>query len=86
MAVFTISIQLVNGLTELCHFTTVPVCPDKVSNPLLLPVQIETPPVTFPATVAGSTVTVVGVELAVAQTPLWTTALNWVVCTNAPEM
>ena len=33
-----------------------------------------------------STVTVAGVELAVLQTPLWTTALNRVVWVNGPEV
>jgi hypothetical protein len=34
----------------------------------------------------GFTVTVVADELAVEQLPLWTTALNWVVCVNTPAV
>ncbi len=56
------SVQVVNGETELCHFITVPIFPVKVSNPLVFPVQIAVPPVTVPATVVGATVTVVDAE------------------------
>jgi len=64
----------------------VPVCPAKVSTPLVLPEQMVVPPVTDPPTEVGSTVTVVATELARLQTPLVTTALNWVVCVSAPEV
>ena len=37
----------------------------KVNTPLVLPVQMVVPPVTVPATVVGSTVTVVETEFAV---------------------
>lgn len=77
---------MLKGLTELCHFTTVPVLPDKVSKPLVLPEQIVDPPETLPPAETGSTVTAAGAEFAVAQLPLWTTALNWVVCINEPEV
>ena len=53
-----------------------PVCVPKVNNVLLIPVQTVASPVTVPAIVAGSTVTVVAVEFASAHTPLLTTALN----------
>lgn len=80
------SVHELKGLTELCHFTTIPVLPDNVSSPLELPEQTEVPPETDPPAEAGSTVTVVAAELAEAQLPLWTTALNWVVCVNTPEV
>ena len=49
-----------------------------VGAPLLhtLPFQVVLPPI----------VTVVGVELSMEQLPLCTTALNCVVCVNAPEV
>ena len=61
-AVLEISVQVVNGETELCHFITVPTFPAKVSNPLVFPLQMAAPPVTVPATVVGATVTVVEAE------------------------
>lgn len=81
-----ISVQLLKGLTELCHLITVPVSPDKLSKPLLLPVQTDVPPVTVPPAEAGLTDTVVAAEFAEAQLPLWTNALNWLVCVRAPEV
>ena len=57
VAVIAISVQVVNGETELCHFTTVPVCPERVRTPLVLPEQIEVPPVTVPPMLAGEIVT-----------------------------
>ena len=48
------SVQLENGLTEYCHLVIVPVCPERVSNPLVLPEQIVVPPATVPPTDAGS--------------------------------
>ena len=70
VAVFAISVHMLNGDTELCHFTTDPVCPERVSKPLVLPEQIVVPPDTLPPIEAGSTVTVVADELAEAQLPL----------------
>ena len=70
VAVLTISVQVVNGLTDDCHLVTLPVFPDKVNKALVLPEQIVVPPETVPATVVGSTVTVVVAELATAQLPL----------------
>ena len=55
--VFAISVHVLNGDTELCHFTTVPVCPESVSRPLLLPGQMVEPPVTVPPMLKGSTLT-----------------------------
>ena len=86
MLVLAMSLHVLNGDTELCHFITLPVLPVKVNTPLVLPVQTAVPPPTEPPTVVGLTVTVVEDELATAQLPLWTTALNWVVCDNAPEL
>ena len=84
--VLIISLQEVYGETELCHFTTVPVWPDKVSVPLVLPMQTLAAPEMAPPTEVGSTVTVVAAEIDVEQTPLWTTALNSVVSESAPEV
>ena len=47
-----------------------PVCKPKVNNVLLVPVQTVAPPVTSPATVAGSTVTIAAAEFADAHIPL----------------
>ena len=68
--VFAMSVQVVNGDTDDCHFTTLPVLPLKVNVPLVDPEQIVEPPLTLPPTDVGLTVTVVVVEVAVAQTPL----------------
>ena len=84
--VLIISLQVVYGETELCHFTTVPVCPESVSVPLVLPMQTLAAPVTAPPTEVGSTVTVVEAEVEVEQLPLWTTALNLVVSASAPDV
>ena len=67
---FVISVQLLNGDTELCHFTTDPVCPERESKPLVLPEQISVPPDTLPPAEAGSTVTVAADEVATEHTPL----------------
>ena len=83
--VFAISVQVSNGETELCHLTIVPVWPERVKSPLVLPEQTVVPPVTVPPTEIGSTVTVVSVEFSAAQTPLWTVALNLVVWASGLE-
>ena len=67
---FVISVHVLNGDTELCHFTTVPVCPESVSRPLVLPGQMVEPPDTDPPAITELTVTVVDNELTVAQLPL----------------
>ena len=69
IAVFAISVHEVYGDTDFCHFTTVPVCPESLSKPLLLPGQMVEPPDTVPPALAGFTVTVAAAELAVAQLP-----------------
>ncbi len=74
------------GDTELCHFTTVPVWPERVNKSLVLPEHMVVPPDTLPPAEAGSTVTVVGDEFAGVQLPLRTTARNCVVCVKAPEV
>ena len=56
--VLTISVHVVNGLTDDCHFVIVPVWPDKVNTALVLPEHIVDPPVTVPPTEAGETVIV----------------------------
>jgi hypothetical protein len=80
------SFQVVNGETDFCHFTTVPVWPAKVRSPLVLPEHTLAAPVTVPPTEVGSTDTVVGAEIAVEQAPLCTSALNWVATVKAPEV
>jgi hypothetical protein len=79
------SLQVIPSV-ELCHLSTVPVLPAKVSKPLVLPEQMAVPPVTTPPTEVGSTPTVTGVELTTEQLPLWTTALNCVAWVNGPEV
>lgn len=59
--------------------TTLPVWPDKVIDPLLLPEQTPVLPLTVPPADAGVTVIVEAVELAGAQEPLCTCARYWVV-------
>jgi hypothetical protein len=86
VAVLVISDHVLNGATDDCHFNTDPVWPLTVKVPLAEPSQMVEPPLTLPPTDATSTVTVVAAELAAAHVPLWTTALNWVVCVNAPEV
>jgi hypothetical protein len=61
VAVLIISVQELNGEIELCHLTTVPLFPDKVSNPLVVPEQIVVPPVTAPPTDKGKIVNEVAV-------------------------
>ena len=63
-------VHVVNGLTELSHLTTEPVFPVNVNNGLVEPEHTFEPPFTLPPTDVGSTVTVVGDELAFEQLPL----------------
>jgi hypothetical protein len=74
------------GDTDLCHLTTVPEWPERVSKPLVVPEHMVVPPVTLPPTDIGSTDTVVEEEFAGAQTPLWTTARNCVFWVKGPEV
>ena len=83
--VFAISVQSVKGEVELCHLTMVPVWPESVKSPLVLPKQIVVPPVTVPPTDIGSTITVVSGEFSAAQTPRWTVARNLVVWASGFE-
>ena len=55
--VFAISVQVVNGEVLLCHLTMVPVWPERVRGPLVLPEQIVVPPVMVPPSVGVSTLT-----------------------------
>ena len=66
---FEISVQVVPPLVEYCHFVTVPVWPDKVSNVLFAPEQTPPPPVIKPPALAGTTVTLADTELAAVQDP-----------------
>ena len=68
--VFAIVVHELNGDTELSHLTMLPVCPLSVNVPLVVPEQIVVPPPTLPATVAGSTDTVVVDEFAAEHAPL----------------
>ena len=77
--VLVISLQVVPPSTDDCHFTTLPVLPDKVSVPLLEPVQTEVDEDTVPPTDTGSTVMVTAAVFSEEQTPLFTTARYWVV-------
>jgi len=68
-----------------CHWI-LPALPVKV---IVLPVPEHTDEdigVAVPPTEAGVTVTVVSVEFTELHTPLWTTALNWVVAVKVPEV
>jgi hypothetical protein len=70
VAVFEISVQDEKGAMELCHFKTVPVFPDRVSNPLVVPEQTILDPVIEPPMEFGAIDTVVVAELAIEQLPL----------------
>ena len=67
--VFEISVQVVPLLVLLCHFTILPVCPDKVNVPELEPLQTVAVPLIEPPTDTGSTVIVTGVVLTDEQEP-----------------
>ena len=79
------SVQVSNGETELCHLTIVPVWPESVKSPLVLPEQTVVLPVTVPPTEIGSTVTVFSTEFTAPQTPRWTIALKLVVPASGLE-
>lgn len=59
---------------DISHRITLPVWPDSVNDPLLLPEQTPVLPLTVPPTDAGFTEIVAAVELAGAQLPTCTTA------------
>ena len=52
VAVLAIGVFVAKLSVELSQRTTAPVCPDKVSKPLVAPLQTVVPPETVPATVA----------------------------------
>jgi hypothetical protein len=56
--VFAISFHTVKGLTEYCHFVTVPVCPLNDISDEVEPVQIVSLEFTVPPTEVGSTLIV----------------------------
>ena len=70
------------GVTQLsveyCHFTIAPVCPDKVSRVLLVPLQTAALPAIDPPTEATLTRIWASAELVEEQTPLVITALYFV--------
>ena len=68
--VFAMSVHVVNGEVDDCHFLTIPVLPLKVNVPLVEPEQIVDPPFTLPPTEIGATVTVVGAEVSGVHEPL----------------
>jgi hypothetical protein len=84
VVVLLMAVQLVKGETEDSHLVTVPVCPLRLSVPLVDPEQMVLPPLTDPPTDAEPMVTVVEAEFTDAQLPLFTTARNCVVCVSAP--
>jgi hypothetical protein len=66
VVVFTISVQFVPPSTEYCHFKTFPVCPVKLTVPLLVPEQtVELLP-TEPPIDNGLTVMVAALDSLVA--------------------
>ena len=66
----TTSVAVVQLFVEYCHFTTVPVIPDKLGVVLLIPEQTVALPAIEPPIETGSTVIVASEEVAVEQTPL----------------
>ena len=70
VVVFAISVHAPAGAIVLCHFTTVPECPESVSRPLLLPEQMLVAPDTVPPMLPEFTVTVAATEFTVPQLPL----------------
>ena len=72
-----ISVQVENGLTDDCHFVIVPVFPDNVSNPLVLPEHNIVPPVILPPTDVALTFISTTVEV-FEQPPELTVLLNQV--------
>ena len=66
-------------LVLLSHLKILPVWPDKVNEPELLPLQTVVDPLIEPATVVGDTVIETADVVVDEQDPDWTTALYWVV-------
>ena len=60
------SVAVVQLSAEYCHFTTVPVMPDKVSVVLLVPEQTVALPAILPPTETGSTVICITLDSAAA--------------------
>jgi hypothetical protein len=86
LAVEAMAVQLLPPFTEYCHPTIIPVCPLKLIVVLLTPsLHISGLPAdAVPPTDGWSTVTVAGLEMAVEQTPLCTTASNSIVAVSDP--
>ena len=70
---------------DFSHRTTFPVLPAKTRFAGEVPEQIVWPELTVPPTLTGLTFTWKNDEVAVAQEPLLTTALNLIFCDKAPE-
>ena len=73
------SSQEVNGETAFCHLTNVPVLPVRVITLLVFPLQMVIVPETTPPPETGSTVMTATSETSEEHSPLWSTALKWVV-------
>ena len=88
LAVTASSAHATSVVSFSCHLTTVPLFPVKVKVLIEAPrlIALCVAGAIVPAIVAASTVTVVALELATEQLPLWTTALNWVVAVKLPEV
>jgi len=56
VVLLTTSVEDTQLLVEYCHFTTIPVCPERVSTVLLVPEQTVVEPAIEPPTEMGSTV------------------------------
>ena len=83
LAVEAISVQVVPSGGD-CHFTINPVCPLTLIVVLFPAHTGLTAASAVPPTLAGSTVTVATLELALGQAPLCTTARNCVVWLRFP--
>src|SRR4029079_17538916 len=79
LAVELISVQVLPSVED-CHFTIPPACPLKLMLAVLPAQMVVGVAAAVPPTLAGSTVTVAPTEVSGGQTPLCTTARNWVVC------
>lgn len=67
MVVFDMVVQVVPPFVEYSHLITLPVSPDNVSVPLLLPEHTVALPLTEPPTETGSTVSITAVRFLLTQ-------------------
>src|SRR5690349_18395569 len=85
LAVEVMSAQVLPSVED-CRSVVAPVWPVKL---MVVPEPLHSSgavALVVPATVVGSTLTVLGLELAAAHTPLCTTARNWVVLVKGPVL